>query len=428
MTMLTVGSQIIGEVIDVDYKGQGVIKHEGYVIFVPKLLTNEVAKIEIVSLKKSFCIGKIIDIIHKSQERVHDDVSLDALDLYHMSLEEQLRWQQNITKVTFKKIADIDLELNPIIHDNKDVYYRNKSVFHIFNDHVLRFGLYDTTKNDLIEVDHYVLSDQVTNKILKFLVHKQFHIEKNALTHLVIRTNLKQELLITFVSKKEDVRGLNQIISELHAFEEIVGITLNINRNHKVILGDNSKIIYKGNLITERLNSLDIPISDQAFFQINLRVATKAFEVIKEDLKQTDIILDAYSGIGSIGYFIYDKVKKVIMVESNKQNIILAKDIKQRYMIKNVDIIHERAERFKTHQSIHKVICDPPRNGLMPEFIHMLKEAKPLKIYYLSCDVKTLARDILSLKDEYEIEYAYPIKMFYHTTSIETLVILKLKK
>jgi len=82
MMTLTVGSILKGKVIDVDYKGQGVIKHEGYVIFVPKLLNDEVAKIEITHIKKSFCQAKIIDIIEKSEHRVHDHVYLDALDLY----------------------------------------------------------------------------------------------------------------------------------------------------------------------------------------------------------------------------------------------------------------------------------------------------------------------------------------------------------
>ena len=65
MMTLTVGSQLIGKVIDVDYKGQGVIKHEGYVIFVPKLLIGELAKVKITTIKKSFCQAKIIEITQK---------------------------------------------------------------------------------------------------------------------------------------------------------------------------------------------------------------------------------------------------------------------------------------------------------------------------------------------------------------------------
>ncbi len=422
---LTVGSKLIGKVVDIDYKGQGVIKHEGYVIFVPKLLNDEVANIEITSVKKSFCQAKIIEIIEKSEHRVHEDVSLDALDLYHMSLEEQLRWQEKITKETFQKIANLDVDLDETIYDQRDTGYRNKSVFHVINGNVLKLGLYDESKKDLVEVDAYILSDDTTNKILKFFSDKAFNIARNSLTHVVFRTNLKGQILVTFVSKNELVRGIDAIVIELQKIEEVVGITLNINRNHKVILGKESITLFGGNLITEGLNGIDIPISDRAFFQINLPLVQKAYDIIKQDLKNTDVVLDAYSGIGSIGYYIYDQVKKVIMVESNKQNIILAEQVKERYQIKNVDILHERAENFKSDKTIHKVICDPPRNGLMPEFVSALKTLKPIKIYYLSCDVKTLARDIASLSDEYVIEHIHPIRMFYHTTSLETLVILK---
>lgn len=422
---LTVGSKLIGKVVDIDYKGQGVIKYEGYVIFVPKCLNDEVVEIEITNVKKSFCEAKIIEIIEKSDQRVHDYVFLDALDLYHMSLEEQIKWQEKITKDTFLKIADLDVKLDETIHDDRDTGYRNKSVFHVINDHVLRLGLYDQSKKALVEIDNYILSDEVTNKILKFISDRKFNLARNALTHVVFRTNLDGQILITFVSKNPTVRGLDSIVDELKNFEEVIGITLNINRNHKVILGKESNLLYGGNVITERLNNIEIPISDRAFFQINLPLAEKAYHMIKQDLKPTDVVLDAYSGIGSIGYYIYDAVKKVIMVESNQQNIILAEQVKQRYQIKNVEILHERAENFKSDKTIHKVICDPPRNGLMPEFIDTIKELKPIKIYYLSCDVKTLARDIGNLKEAYTIEHIHPIRMFYHTTSLETLVILK---
>ena len=285
-------------------------------------------------------------LLKKSEHRVHDEVPLDALDLYHMSLDEQLRWQEHITKETFKKIANLDVFLDDTLHDDRDVYYRNKSVFHVMQQNVLKLGLYDESKHTLVEVDHYILSDEITNKVLKFISDKAFNISRNSLTHVVFRTNLKGQILITFVSKNELVRGIDQIVESLSLMDEVVGITLNINRNHKVILGKDSRILYGGNLITERLNNLDIPISDQAFFQINLPLVTKAYDIIKKDLKPTDIVLDAYSGIGSIGYYIYDQVKKVIMVESNEQNIILAEQVKERYQIKNVDIHHERAEKI----------------------------------------------------------------------------------
>ena len=77
------------------------------------------------------------------------------------------------------------------------------------------------------------------------------------------------------------------------------------------------------------------------------------------------------------------------------------------------------------HFTADYLIVDPPRNGLMPEFVQSLLKQSYEKIFYLSCDAKTLVRDIALLSSKYEIKEIYPIRMFFHTSSLETLVILK---
>lgn len=423
--MLTVGSIITGKVVDVDFKGQGVIKLDGYVIFAPRLIYDEIAKLKITKVKKKFCEAEVLEIIEKSKHRVRDHVFLDALDLYHMSSEAQKQWQIDITKQTLLKISGIDVRVNKIICDEKDIHYRNKSVFHVMDDEVLKLGLYDITKEKLVEIDSFILSDQVTNKFLKIIHDEAFHIEKNILKHVVFRTNQKGQILVTFVSNHRRVKGIKFIIDRLKKESEVVGITLNISDSPKHILGKYSEVLYKENVIMERLNSVDMPVNDRSFFQINLPVIHKAYQVIKTGLTEKDIVLDAYSGIGSIGYFIADKVDKVMMVESNKQSIDLALNIKEKYRFDQVEIYHQTTESFAQDIMFNKVIVDPPRNGLMPSFIAYILEKKPKTIYYLSCDVKTLARDLLMLTKHYVVEQVYPIRMFPQTTSLETLVVLK---
>ena len=426
--MLTVGSIITGKVVDVDFKGQGVIKSDGYVIFAPRLIYDEIVKLKITKVKKKFCEAEVLEIIDRSKHRVQNDYYLDALDLYHMDIESQHQWQIDITKKTLSKIADIDVFVTDIIHDENDRYYRNKSVFHVISDDALRLGLYDYTKEKLIEIDHFILSDLITNKFLKIFYDEPFCVERNTLKHVVFRTNQKGEILITFVANQSAVMGLNEIVNRLKKETEVVGITLNISDSSKYILGKRSIILYKENVIIERLNNIDVPINDQSFFQINLPVITKAYQIIKDDVHENDMVLDAYSGIGSIGYYIQDKVQKVIMVESNEQSVELAKLIKSKYQMNQVDIYHKNAESFDEDVQFNKVIVDPPRNGLMPKFIEYLLKQLPQTIYYLSCDVKTLSRDIGLLKDNYKIDHIHPIRMFPHTTSLETLVILNIKK
>ena len=75
---------------------------------------------------------------------------------------------------------------------------------------------------------------------------------------------------------------------------------------------------------------------------------------------------------------------------------------------------------------INTIIIDPPRKGLSKELTNsFINNDNITKLIYLSCNLKTLARDLSNLEDYFEITKVIPIKNFYNTTENETLVILK---
>jgi 23S rRNA (uracil1939-C5)-methyltransferase len=425
--MLTVGDVIIAKVVDIDYQGQGVVKQDGYVIFVKGLLTDEEAKIKITSIRKSFGQAIVIEILKRSEHRVsHPQSILGSCDLLHLSIEEQNKWQARITKETFKKILGEDLELEPIITDYKDKHYRNKSVFHVMDRPYLTLGLYHKDQMRLVEISEFILADHKTNEVLKALNFNKIICDTKVLRYLVVRTNLAGEALVTLVATKKGFKGLDKIVQALMKLEKIVGVTLNISTSPHAILGSDSLTIIGENIIVEPLNGVDITLNDRSFFQINLPVIQKVYDIIKSNIKPKTTLIDAYSGVGSIGYYLADKVSKVTMIESNKESYEMALSIKEKHGFDHVELINDLAEKALLEMTADYLIVDPPRNGLMPELLEALIDSRFKKIFYVSCDAKTLSRDLGKLTESYSIEKVYPIKMFYHTTSLETLVILSL--
>jgi 23S rRNA (uracil1939-C5)-methyltransferase len=424
--MLTVGRQITIDVIDLDFKGQGVSRYEGYVIFTPGLLVGEQAIVEIEKIKKSFANANIVEILKVSKKRVHDSSMLGSIELYHLNVDEQIKWQEKVTRDTFSKIAHKDVELMPTITDNRFTHYRNKSVFHVLEEPVIKVGMY--LKNYLLtETQQFVLSDKVTNKFLNLINRSMIPVEKNVLKHVVFRTNEKEEILITFVSTKEEVKGLDLLVKRLSSHQEVNGITLNIKDHPKHILGSKSIVLYGTNVITQTLNQFELPINDRSFFQINFPVMKKTFQVIKEHLIKNVDVTEAYSGIGVIGLSLIDDVESLTMIESNHENILMAENILNQYHLENVSLVEARAEQIIEEYQSDVLIVDPPRQGLMPKLVEKIKHIDFKQIIYVSCDVKTLARDYQLLSELYDITSIYPIRMFHHTTSIETLMILNKK-
>jgi 23S rRNA (uracil1939-C5)-methyltransferase len=70
---------------------------------------------------------------------------------------------------------------------------------------------------------------------------------------------------------------------------------------------------------------------------------------------------------------------------------------------------------------------DPTREGASKTFLEAMKKIKPKRIVYVSCEPKTLARDIYMIRDLYEIKSVQPVDMFSQTVHVESITLLSLK-
>jgi len=79
------------------------------------------------------------------------------------------------------------------------------------------------------------------------------------------------------------------------------------------------------------------------------------------------------------------------------------------------------------HSKPDVIITDPPRAGMHPDVVARLMEIEAKKIVYVSCNPATQARDLLVLKEKYDIEKIQPVDMFPHTQHVENVVALRLR-
>ena len=147
---------------------------------------------------------------------------------------------------------------------------------------------------------------------------------------------------------------------------------------------------------------------------------------------KNDIVLDAYCGIGTIGLIASKHVKQVVGVEIVKQAIVDAKNNARLNNINNASFVCDDASKFivdlaKVNEKMDVVFLDPPRKGLDEPLITSLLKLEPRKIIYISCNPSTLARDLGTLKDKYEVLEIQPVDMFPHTFHVETIALLHLK-
>lgn len=191
--------------------------------------------------------------------------------------------------------------------------------------------------------------------------------------------------------------------------------------------------------ISERLQSLgDITLMDkifdvpfyyaaESFFQVNLPVYEQALTDMRDWVPAGKKVLDLYSGVGSIGLTIGGD--DCTLVEINESAVReMKRNIKQ-LGIKATAILSPSEAVIDTITGDETIIVDPPRAGLHKDLIESLRDKKPSRIIYLSCNPVTQARDVAMLcaDEAYGIAHHAGYNFFPRTPHIEHLVVLEAK-
>ena len=174
-------------------------------------------------------------------------------------------------------------------------------------------------------------------------------------------------------------------------------------------------------------------LSPQSFFQTNTKTAQKMYSRVRGIVKKIapKKIYDLYGGAGSFSLSCADLCEKSICVESVAPAIYNGIENAKLNGVKNVQFFCSKVEDFVKQQPIEKkdalIILDPPRGGMHPKACKAVAESGVENVLYISCNPVTLATDLKTLTQHYEILHVEAFDFFPHTPHIETFVQLKLK-
>ncbi|MCH8238085.1 MAG: 23S rRNA (uracil(1939)-C(5))-methyltransferase RlmD [Proteobacteria bacterium] len=168
-------------------------------------------------------------------------------------------------------------------------------------------------------------------------------------------------------------------------------------------------------------------VSSPSFFQVNVEQAAQVADTLLQnlDLKSTDLVLDAYTGVGTFAVLLAPHVKKVIAVEESSAAVADARE--NLGGLENVELVLGKTEEILPNlkERPDVVILDPPRAGCHPRTLQSLLSLASPKIAYVSCDPETLARDLKILcEDIYVLDQVIPLDMFPQTHHVECVALL----
>lgn len=334
------------------------------------------------------------------------------------------------------------IEVLPCIGSPLPFHYRNKLQFPVREKGKgMAFGLYAPFSNDLIEIEqcpvHSRWGEEIYQKVTFLLKRSSLRAydplsKQGELRHLLIRSSSRlKQALVVLVTNQAPSPLLFELAQEILASHPgIQGVVHNLQKETtNVVLGPTYQLLAGVDAIEEQIHGLRFKISAGSFFQINPEQAEQLFTKALEwaALQGNELVLDAYCGVGTFSLIFARKAKTVLGIECVPQAIENAKINQQLNQIENVQFLCTSVEEYiPSLSSIDVLILNPPRKGCDLSFLKKVVEKMVPKIIYVSCNPKSLARDLHFLSEEgYSIHSVQPFDMFPQTEHVETVVLLE---
>jgi 23S rRNA (uracil1939-C5)-methyltransferase len=184
---------------------------------------------------------------------------------------------------------------------------------------------------------------------------------------------------------------------------------------------------------------IEMPFKPTDFTQVNhmmnRALVSRAIRLL--EVKATDRVLDLFCGLGNFTLPLARKAKQVLGIEGLETLTTRAKEnalhngLADKVNFMKSDLFEVTPETIASWAKAERWLMDPPREGAMEickalaELHTQDSELLPQRIVYVSCNPKTLARDveILCHHAGYALSSAGIVNMFPHTSHVESMAV-----
>lgn len=371
--------------------GEAMAKHDGHNIFAFGGIPGETVVAEVIGLHRGFIAVKVTEVLEPSPLRVEPPCpyygQCTGCQWQHVSYEGQMAAKRDKVVDALQRVGGF---YNPLVAPVQaapaEFSYRNHARFTVGPGGHLGFVNRETRR--FIQVDRCMIMHDGVNNILEQLQGKCAETSQ-----LSVRSGrdtgdfLVQPLLAGLIERLDTGQQSYQ----------------------------------------ESVDGTQFRVSSPSFFQVNVDVAAEAARVVRDGLALTssDVLLDAYTGVGTFAVLLAPYVSKIIAVEESSAAVSDAKQ--NASALPNVEFVLGKTEDVlqRLPESPDAVVLDPPRAGCQPGALHSLAKLAPGRVAYVSCDAETLARDLKVLcGNGYYLDRVVPLDMFPQTHHVECVALL----
>ena len=373
--------------------GEAMARHDGWDLFVFGGIPGEKVVAEVLRVYRRYVSARVVQVLEPSPHRVEAPCeyfgACTGCQSQHLAYEEQLAAKQRIASDALARIAGFaDAEVTPTVPSPSKFGYRNHARFTVGPGGTL--GFVNRESRRFVKIDSCMLMHPGINDILSKLQGRC-----DETTQLSIRAG----------------EATGDALIQPMLF--LPGLDLETGQRR-----------YK-----DSVAGAEFKVSSPSFFQVNVQQAAQLFEVVRDglELDGSEVLLDAFAGVGTFAILLAPHVKKVLAIEESSAAVADARE--NAAGIDNVEFLVGKTEDVlrSLDPPPDAVVLDPPRAGCHPLALERLAQLGPRRVAYVSCDVETLARDLKILCDgPFSLGQVTPLDMFPQTHHLEAVAFLTL--
>mgnify|MGYP004625281813 FL=1 len=469
---MKVGDKINVDIVRLGDNAEGIGKIDEKVVFVTYAPNNSNCEIRIDKISKNYINATLIKVNSSKMELLTplcaNFTKCGGCDTWYYSYEYELEYKRKKVEDVIKKFAGTSVRALPVIY-GKDTLYRNKiELFTKCVDGRVRLGQFKKESHEFVAIDRCLLCDKWLDQVIEIfngwvnlcgLKAYDEQTNKGLLKGIVVRY-LGGKLVLTVVVNGDGIREIDSLSKKIgEKFDSYsVYICKNKKKGNRLLTKDLVKVYDDEKLIL--VDNVKCSVSPLSFFQVNDEVRAKLYNEVVKEVKEGEIIIDAYSGVGLLTNQLSKKASDVFGVEIVKDAVkdadnlaalngnygkitnicgdsalILPKLVSaittgDKEKLKELVVNNSSKKDYKGLVTSGKevtIVLDPPRKGADVSVLSAVNESGAKRVIYVSCNPITLARDLKILADTYKIVKVQPFDLFPKTSHVETLCVLTRK-
>ncbi len=426
-------------------EGYGVVAEAGEpVVLLPFVIDGEEVSFTVERRKQRLWYGRLLEVHKASPHRVEPKCSAFGLcggcRWQMMAYSHQLETKRQFVASQLKHIGQVEGEVPPVHPAIWPWHYRNK-VEYAFGwgpsgEVVVGFHPRGDFRQVIgIEACQIVppAFEQVRRRIqaqAQSMGHPPYDPQRHqgVWRELLIRgTEDDYIVLVSLAQERADwAEALLTPLRELPGCRG-AGYFYNPKRNNSV-QDLMPQVLWGGLELVYRVGGREFEVGPMDFFQVNLYQAEALVTWLRARVPETSFLYDLYGGVGFLGISLAERARRLLLIEKLASAVARARSNFARnqghYPRVEFEGIVGPLEKVWSGAEVPSdsvAIVDPPREGLHPSLLKVLRQAPFAHIFYVSCHPATQARDLAALQSAYKVQEVQPFDMFPQTGAIENV-------